>query len=597
MAEQSPGGLRSPEVRSGLGLLGRTLLQYRRDSLWSIGGALLWMALVIAIPYIMQIVIDDAILEGSQDLLLPLAVVLVTAGLIQAVGIGARRYFGFRLSYRAEADLRNRMFVHLQRLGFSFHDETPTGQLMSRASSDLSQVRLIFAMLPITVANIGMFVAVIIVLVIIDPVLGAVTALIIPALFLSANAYAKRTIGLSFTIQERLADLSQVVEESVGGIQVVKAYGQESQEQARLDASADRIFDKTLELAKFSSAFSPLFELIPSIGTVAVLWLGGYRVVDGAITLGEFVAFTQYLAVMVLPARITGWFFANLPRAAAAATRVRDLLSTEPDPAKPDHPMRLGAGPGEVEFRDVRFAYGDGSGVLTGVDLVIPGGTSVALVGSTGAGKTTLAHLIPRFHDVDSGEVLIDGVDIQRIPLDQLRNEVAVVFQESFLFSASVRDNIALGAPDATDEQVRAAARLARAHEFICALPEGYDTVVGERGHSLSGGQRQRVALARAVLRDPRILILDDATSSVDAIVEAEIQAALRQVMASRTTVIVAHRTSTLALVDQVVFLEAGRIAAVGPHTELLETVPRYGEVLARADEASGSGATTGVPS
>jgi ATP-binding cassette subfamily B protein len=376
-----------------------------------------------------------------------------------------------------------------------------------------------------------------------------------------------------------------------------------------------------------------LFELIPSIGTVAVLWIGGLRVVSGAITFGDFVAFTQYLSILVLPIRITGWFFANLPRAAAAATRVRTLLGTEPAPADPVDPISLEPGPGEVTFTDVRFGYpkagtvtsavtvtgspvvvsssqkagspvagspgaesrgavsspatgltSEADLVLAGIDLTIPGGTSVALVGSTGAGKTTLAHLIPRFLDADSGSISIDGVEVRRIPLDQLRNEVAVVFQDTFLFSSSVRDNIALGAPDATDEQVRAAARLARAHDFICRLPDAYDTLVGERGLSLSGGQRQRVALARAVLRDPRILILDDATSSVDAIVEAEIQAALRQVMAGRTTVIVAHRTSTLALVDQVVFLDRGRVAATGRHEDLLRTVPRYGAVLARVD-------------
>ncbi len=597
MAPPDPTGLRSPEVRSGLGLLGKTLLQYRADSVRSILGALLWMALVVAIPYVVARIIDDAIRANDLDLLVPLVALLMTAGLFQALGVGLRRYYGFRLSYRAEADLRNRMFVHMQKLGFSFHDETPTGQLMSRASSDLGQVRLIFAMLPITLANMAMFVVVIAVLVLIDPVLGAASALTIPALFLSATAYAKRSIGLSFEIQERLADLSQVVEEAVAGIQVVKAYGQERQEQARLDATADRIYDRTLRLAKISSVYGPLFELIPSAGTVVVLWLGGFRVVDGAITLGEFVAFTQYLAVMILPTRITGWFFANLPRAAAAATRVRELLGTEPDPADPQHPIRLTPGPGEIELTGVRFGYPDGEEVLSGLDLRIPGGTSVALVGSTGAGKSTLAYLIPRVLEAAEGSVVVDGVDVRQVPLDQLRNEVAVVFQETFLFSASIRDNIALGAPEATDEQVRAAARLARAHDFICALPEGYGTVVGERGHSLSGGQRQRVALARAVLRDPRVLILDDATSSVDAIVEAEIQEALRQVMAGRTTVIVAHRTSTLALVDQVVFLDEGAIAAVGPHTELLRTVPRYAEVLARAEGTAAAPATPGSAS
>jgi ATP-binding cassette subfamily B protein len=306
--------------------------------------------------------------------------------------------------------------------------------------------------------------------------------------------------------------------------------------------------------------------------------------VDGALSEGEFVAFTLYLAALVLPIRITGWFFANLPRSTAAANRVEELLATAPEIVDPPRAVRLPDGPGRVEFRDVHFAYNGSAPVLEGVNLIIPGGTAVALVGATGAGKTTVAHLIPRFRDVNEGSIEIDGVDVRALSLDELRREVAVVFQETFLFSASIRDNIAIGDQAAEDSQVRAAARLAQAHEFICALPEGYDSVVGERGHSLSGGQRQRVALARAVFRDPRILILDDATSSVDAVVEAEIQAALRHVMEGRTTIIVAHRTSTLALVDLVVFIEGGAIVAVGTHDELLATVPRYAEVLARGE-------------
>jgi ATP-binding cassette subfamily B protein len=312
--------------------------------------------------------------------------------------------------------------------------------------------------------------------------------------------------------------------------------------------------------------------------------VGGIQVINGNLTFGEFVAFTQYLAVLVFPLRITGWFFAQLPRAAAAATRIQDLLREAPEIADPLQARPLPDGPGELAFQSVGFAYPGGLPVLTDVNLVIPGGTAVALVGATGAGKTTLAHLLPRFYDVTAGRLTLDGVDVRDVSLDELRSEVALVFQDTFLFSASVRDNIAFGNPQATDEQVRLAARLAQAHRFICDLPEGYDTVVGERGFSLSGGQRQRVALARAVLRDPRVLVLDDATSSVDAIVEAEMLAALEHVMEGRTTVIIAHRTSTLSLVDQVVFLEDERIAAVGRHVDLLRIVPAYAEVLAQEE-------------
>ena len=539
------------------------------------------MALVVAIPYVVKQIIDEAIAPGARDVLVPAVLGLIAVGLLQAGSIAVRRYYGFKLTYRAEADLRNRMFEHIQRMAFTFHDKTSVGQLMARASSDLSQVRLIFVMLPITIANLGMFVLVVIVLITIDPVLGVVASMTIPALLFSARKYAGKVVGISFSVQERLANLSQVVEEAIGGIEVVKAYGQEAQEERKLDEAAREVYDDTMKLARQRAVFSPVFELIPSMGMVAVLWLGGIRVIDGALTIGDFVAFTQYLAVLVFPLLITGWFFASLPRSAAAASRVDDLLATAPEVASPKSPKPLPDGSGEIRFEDVHFSYEDGPEVLAGVDLVIPGGTSVALVGATGSGKTTLAHLIPRFYDVTEGRVLLDARDVRDLALDKLRAEVAVVFQETFLFAVSIADNIRVGDPMASDTRVHAAARLAQAHGFICETPDAYDTVVGERGATLSGGQRQRVALARGVIRDPRVLILDDATSSVDAVVEAEIQEALKSVMAGRTTVIIAHRTSTLALVDLVVFLEHGKVVAAGSHQELLATVPRYAAVLA----------------
>jgi ATP-binding cassette subfamily B protein len=561
--------------------MARTLRSYPGVAAAAIAGALVWMTMVVAVPLAMSTIIDEAILAGDRSRLAPLVGLLLVIGLLQGVGVGIRRYYGFKLSYRAEADLRNRMFNHIQRLAFAFHDETSTGQLMARASSDLSQVRLIFAMLPITLANLVMFLVVIVVLVIIDPLLGVVASLTVPALALTANRYASKVIDFSFHIQERLADLAQVVEESIAGIEVVKAYGQQRRLERSLAVAATGIYDNTIGVARHRATYAPLFELIPAFGTVAVLWLGGFRVIDGELTGGEFVAFTQYLAMLVFPLMMTGWFFANLPRAAAAGARIVELLAEAPEIEDPGNPIPFSDGSGEVRFTDVWFAYPGGAPVLSGMSLVVPAGSTMALVGATGSGKSTVAELVPRFYDVDRGSVAIDGVDVRTVSLDELREEVSVVFQETFLFSASITDNLRIGDPGADDRAIRAAARLAQAHDFIVEMPDGYDTVVGERGATLSGGQRQRVALARGVLRDPRVLILDDATSSVDAIVEADIQAALRKVMQDRTTIIIAHRTSTLALADQVAFLEDGVVVAVGTHEELLATIPRYAQVLA----------------
>jgi ATP-binding cassette subfamily B protein len=574
------------DLRDGITLLWRVLTKYRAVAAISILGAAVWMAAVVTIPYLVGSVVDAAVIDGDMSLVWPILGLLMIAGAIQAVGISLRRYFGFKLSYRAEADLRNRIFTHVQRMAFSFHDVTSTGDLMARASSDLSQMRMILSMLPITLANLVMFLVVTLVLIIIDPVLGLVAALMVPALLFTSGRFASRVVGYSFELQEHLSDLSQVVEESISGVEVVKSYGQERQQQEKLDDKANVIYGSAMGMAKERAVHRPLFEIIPAFGTVAVLAVGGIRVIDGFVTIGEFVSFTQYLAVMVLPLMITGWFFAHLPRSAAAASRIDELLLTAPEIDGPESPIDLRPGPGEIRFHDVQFSYPDGTRVLEGVDLVIPGGTSVGLVGATGEGKTTLGHLIPRFYDTTEGSVSIDGVDVRDIRLDQLRSEVAVVFQETFLFSASIEANIRVGDAMASDEQVRAAARLAQAHEFICATPDGYRTVVGERGATLSGGERQRVSLARGVVRDPRVLILDDATSSVDAVVEAEIQSALRQVMSGRTTVIIAHRTSTLSIVDNVAFIEGGKLVAFGPHEELLQDVPRYAAVLA----ASGDG-------
>lgn len=542
---------------------------------------MLWMLLVVAVPLITAAVIDDAILAGDRTRLAPLLWLLLGAGGLKALGVGGRRFFGFLLAYRAETDLRNRIYEHTQRLAFAYHDRISTGELMAKASSDLSQVRLVFMMLPVTVANLGMFVVVISVMISLNPLLGAIVSLAIPLLLFIGNTYARRVIKLSYQVQERIADMSSVVEEAITGVRVVKSYGAEAHETAKVHTAATGIFDKSIELTKQRSIFVPLFESVAPLATIVILALGGLYVIDGQLSEGDFWAFMEYMVILNFPLRITGWFFAELPRSAAAGARVLDLLATAPDITDPANPVSLPEGRGELRFANVAFSYPEGPPVLVNIDARIPAGTSVAIVGATGSGKSTLSYLIPRFYDATSGSVCIDGIDVRKVSVEELRSEVALVFEDTFLFSASVAENISFGAPDATPEQIRLSARLAQADGFIRELSEGYDTMVGERGYSLSGGQRQRIALARAVLRDPRVLILDDATSSVDAATEQEIREALKTVMDGRTTVIIAHRPSTLALADTVLFVDDGQVGAMGPHEELLQSIPRYREVLA----------------
>ena len=573
-----------PATQRGLRLLFRTLTTYRRESLLSIGGAVLWMMLVVAVPLITALVIDDAIAAGDRSRLTILIWLLLGAGLLKAIGVGGRRFFGFLLAYRAETDLRNRIYEHTQRLAFTYHDATSTGELMSKASSDLTQVRLVFMMLPVTVANLGMFVFVISVMISLNPILGGIVSLAIPLLLFIGNTYAKRAIDLSFSVQDRIAAMSAVVEEAITGIRVVKSYGAESHETQKVHKAATAIFDKSIELTKQRSIFVPLFELVAPLATVVILSLGGLYVIDGQLSTGDFFAFMEYMVVLNFPLRITGWFFAELPRSAAAGARVLDLLRTAPEIIDPISPAQLPDGRGELRFNNVAFSYTEGPPVLLNVNARIPAGTSVAIVGATGSGKSTLSYLIPRFYDVSGGSVCIDGIDVRKLSLEELRSEVAPVFEETFLFSATVGENISFGAPDATPEQIRLSARLAQADGFIRELTDGYDTVVGEQGYSLSGGQRQRIALARAVLRDPRVLILDDATSSVDVATEHEIREALEIVMEGRTTVIIAHRPSTLALADAVLFIDEGQVSGFASHEELLETIPRYRDVLASTD-------------
>ena len=567
----------------GLRLIISGFFRYPRLVIISILAALLWMAVTVINPYLQKLVVDDAIEARRPNLLVPLVLILLLAGLMRAASIAWRRWYAFKLAYRYEIDLRGRIFSAIQKLGFDFHDHSSAGSLMARASTDLTQVRLVYMILPITLANIITVIMVVVMAFVLDPVMGLVATLTLPAMVGFAILYARKTTGISFQVQQALAEMSRLAQEGVSGVAVTKAFGMEGREALRAQQVATEIFSKSMGLARFRSLYLPWFELIPTLITLGALWLGGIRVANGDMTIGDLVAFTQYLVVLFFPVRMTGWFFAELPRCSAAGARIVELLETSPSIKGPDRPVPLPPGGGEIRFQGVSFGYDDGHQVLRDLDLVIPAGSSVALFGATGCGKTTLAHLIPRFYDPGSGVVSIDGMDVRRFDVMELRREVALAFEEPFLFSATVAENIAFGAPEANRSEIVAAAGIADAHEFIQSLPEGYDTVVGERGLSLSGGQRQRLALARAIVGNPRILILDDATSAVDAITEAHIHAGLIEAMQERTTIVIAHRTSTLLLADRIIILEDGKVLAFGEHQQLWDTVARYRQLLNEA--------------
>ena len=401
-----------------------------------------------------------------------------------------------------------------------------------------------------------------------------------PALLVVAWRYSRRSNPVLIDVQQRVGEVTEMAEESAVGIRVIKAFGRESDRTDRFGATARRAYDRSMDAAHIRALYQPLMGFLPVLGLAAILIYGGLLTIDGSMTLGEFVAFYLYLTLLMAPFRSLGMLVGQAQRAIAGGTRIFELLDAEPDIVEAEHPLPMPAGQGHVRFEDVAFAYTpDSPAVLRGIDLDVPAGRTIALIGPTGSGKTTLTQLIPRFYEATSGRVLIDGADVRDLRLDQLRAAVGMVSQDPFLFSTSVRENIAYGRPEATDDEVRAAARMAQAEGFIDALPEGFDTVVGERGLTLSGGQRQRLAIARAIITDPRILILDEATASVDASTEREIQTALATVMAGRTTLVIAHRLSTLSLADELVVLEGGEIVARGTHDELYDTSAVYREI------------------
>ena len=492
-----------------------------------------------------------------------------------------------------EMILRGRIHDHVLGLHPGYHDTAQTGQLMSRMSSDLNQVQMFVVMLPLTLSHLALIAGVSVVLLITDPLLALVTLVPLPIINLTARRFSNAIHPAVLAVQSEQAQLSTVVEESVAGVRVVKGFGAERVRMEALTTEADDIREVSMRAARIRARFLPVMELLPSLGLVAVLGLGGLRVLDGSLTIGELVAFNFFVTLLVWPLRSIGMTVAFAQRAAAALERVHEVLDVAPAIADPPEPVALPIGGGAVSFSSVTFGYSD-SPVLDGFDLEIAAGESVAVVGATGSGKSTVARLLLRFYDPSSGSITIDGVDLRDLRVDDVRRAVGIVFEDTLLFNDTVSANIAFAVPGldprADLERIRSAARAAGADEFIERLPEGYDTVLGERGFSLSGGQRQRIAIARAVLADPRVLVLDDATSAVDPSKEHEIRSAMGVVMRDRTTIVIAHRPGTVAMADRVILVDGGRVAASGTHAELLESNARYREVLAADSARSAAG-------
>lgn len=543
---------------------------------------MLWAVGKVSVPQLTKLGIDRGI-QGRGSLAL-WAGLVVGAGVIAGIFTGWRRWLAFRESRWTETHLRERIFDHLLRLHIGYHDTMQTGQLMSRAASDLQQVQAFVVMIPITLSNLAMVIAVVALLVSSQPMLALIALAPLPFVSLLASRFSHQIHPAVLAVQQEQAQLATVVEETVSGIRVIKGFGAEGVQFDKVQLEADDIRRVSLDAARIRSRFLPALDLLPSIGLVAVLGIGGHRVIDSAMTVGDLVKFNAYITMLIWPLRNLAMTVALGQRASVALTRVREVLDTRTRIADPQHPVALpNVEPaGRIEFDHVEFRFTDRSEpIIEDFDVDIEPGSAVALVGATGSGKTTLVRLLARFYDVDGGSIRIDGVDVRDLSLTDVRHAIGIVFEDTFLFNDSVAANISFARPDASEHDIVNAARLAGAHEFIQDLPNGYDTVIGERGFSLSGGQRQRIAIARAILADPRILVLDDATSAVDPSKEHEIRDAMATVMKGRTTLVIAHRAGTIALANRVVLLDEGRVAAEGTHEELMNSSERYRQVLA----------------
>ena len=583
--------VKEPLSDSSLGwkLLRTALFEQKRGLILGVLVGVFWAAGKVSVPQLTKMGIDRGI-EGSESLWFWSGLV-VGAGVIAGIFTSLRRWYAFRESRWIETRLREKIFDHLLHLHVGYHDGMQTGQIMSRASSDLQQLQAFVVMIPITLSNLAMVIAIVVLLISSQPVLALVALSPLPVVTILASRFSRNIHPVVLEVQQEQAQLATVVEESVAGVRVIKGFGAEKVQANKLLQEADDIWKVSLIAAKIRSRFLPALDLLPSLGLIAVLGIGGHRVINGQMSVGDLVKFNAYITMLIWPLRNLAMTVALGQRASVALMRVNEVLNTPSLITDPVVALELPSGSqtqsvGQLQFDDVIFGYGDNAPIIDGFNLSVAPGSAVALVGATGSGKSTIVRLLTRFHDVQRGSIKIDGVDIRSLSLNDLRTAVGIVFEETFLFHDSVFDNIAFAQPDASPEVVERAAKLAGAHDFILELPHGYATILGERGYSLSGGQRQRIAIARAIVSDPRILVLDDATSAVDPSKEHEIRQAMATVMKGRTTIVIAHRAGTIALADSVVLLDGGRVVAVGTHEELLLNDERYQNVLAGWQES-----------
>jgi ATP-binding cassette subfamily B protein len=519
--------------------------------------------------------------EGHNRQALEMIVVAVLlVGLARAIFMVGRRLISGKQALGVEFDMRSALYAHLLRLSFGFYDRHQTGQLMSRATVDLQTVRFFLGYgLIFFFQNVLTLLGAVTVMFVVNWELTLAAIWIAPLLVGLAYRYSHVSHPLLRDVQQKMADVATVAEENIVGVHVVKSFAQEPSEQAKFEQASERVFSQSVAANRQRAVYVPLLSFLPLLAQGAVLLAGGRMVINGTLSYSSFFFFNVLVLMLVWPLRILGMWIGQAQRATASGERIFEVMDEPEEVADRDDAIELPPGPGQVAYRGVGFEYAPDRPILHDIDLELAPGRTVALIGHTGSGKTTLAALVPRFYDVTEGRIELDGVDVRDVTLRSLRRSIGVVSQDPFLFSATVRENIAFGVADATGEQVEQAARLAQAHEFVERLPDGYDTVIGERGITLSGGQRQRIAIARALILDPRVLILDDATASVDATTEAQIRLGLRQAMEGRTTIIIAHRLSTIALADEIVVLDSGTVAARGTHEQLIAASGVYREI------------------